>query len=42
MLNRLIIRKDPLYTLVEFLGKCIQVLGGVELRPFQFSWLWVE
>ena len=30
VLRRLVIRKEPLYAIVEFLSKCFQVLGSVE------------
>ena len=35
-------RKDLLYAIIEPLGKCCQVFGGVELGMLQLLWLWVE
>jgi len=42
ILRRLIFRKDPLHPFIEFLGKCVQILGRVEFGPSQFSWSWIE
>ena len=42
ILSRLIIREDPLDPFVEFLGKCCQVLWGVELGTTKLLWLRVQ
>ena len=35
-------RKDLLQSLVELLGECCQILGGVEFGMLQLLWLRVE
>ena len=42
VLSCLIVREDPLYPFIELLGKCPQVLRGVELGTLPLLWLTVE
>ena len=42
VLKRLIIREDLLYPFVEPLGKCRQVLGGVEPGTIELLWWRIE
>ena len=42
VLKHLIIREDLLYPLVEPLGKCRQVLGGVEPGTIELLWWRIE
>ena len=42
VLSGLVIREDPLDPFIEFLGKCCQVLWGVEFGTTELLWSRVE